>query len=84
MGGRMSGMSPREEKVMLEDGRAERDPAARAVDRGADREHRDEQRERAEDQHRRECLQPAVVPALRDHHQDDPERGEFELSKVTG
>ena len=58
----------------LEDGGPDRDPAPRAVDRRPDHEHGDEQHERDEDEHRRERSQAAVVPALRDHHQHDPER----------
>ena len=41
---------------------------------GPDHEHRGEQAERDEHEHRRERAQPPVVPALRDHHQHDPER----------
>ena len=54
------------------DGRAERDPAARAVDGGPITSTADEQTERDEDEGRRERAQPPVVPPLRDHHQPIP------------
>ena len=78
LAGEVAGRPDRERQLRelrrLEDRRAEGDPAARAVDRRPDHEHGSEQAERCEHEHRREQAQPAVVPALRDDHQDDPER----------
>ena len=53
----------------LEGRRAERQPAARAVDACSDRQDGEAEEKRADEYRRRECAQPPVVEACTDHHQ---------------